>query len=156
MGEKFTVRLWEPIQAHKSLADAWIYAKQWILAGHRLILEIRPETRSDRQNKLLHALFRDVARQAEWMGKKHTAAAWKVLFISGHSVATKSGAEMVPGIEGEFVNIRESSAKMSIQRMNSLIEYVIAYAVSNGVELRDSRQWMDHETWAILDNKDCR
>jgi len=153
MGGKFTVRLWEPIQAHKTLADAWRYVKQWILAGHRLILEIRLETRSDRQNKLLHALFSDVAKQADWLGKKRTAAEWKVLFISGHSVATKSGAEMMPGLEGEFVNIRESSAKMSVPRMNSLIEYVIAYAVSNGVELRDSRQWMefDQEIGDILE-----
>lgn len=49
MTDKLTVRLWEPTQAHAALADAWRHVKQWILAGHRLILEIRPETRSDRQ-----------------------------------------------------------------------------------------------------------
>lgn len=153
MAEKLTIRLWEIAQAHTALTDAWRHVKQWLLAGNRLILEIRPEKRSDRQNKLLHALFGDVSRQAEWLGKRRTPGEWKVLFISGHSVATKSGAEMVPGIEGEFVNIRESSAGMSIPRMTSLIEYVIAYAVSNGVELRDARQWMDvdPETGELLE-----
>ncbi len=153
MTDKLTVRLWEPTQAHAALADAWRHVKQWILAGHRLILEIRPETRSDRQNKLLHALFGDVSKQSEWMGKRRTPAEWKVLFISGHAVITKSGAELLPGLEGEFVNIRESSAKMGVRRMNSLIEYVMAFAVSNGVELSESKQWMevDQETGEILE-----
>ena len=46
-------------------------------------------------------------------------------------------ADVVPGLEGEFVNIRESSAQMSISRMASLIEYVTAYGVANGVKFND-------------------
>ena len=102
---------------------------------HRLILEIRPETRSDRQNKLLHALFGDVSKQSEWMGKRRTPAEWKVLFISGHAVITKSGAELLPGLEGEFVNIRESTALMSKKRGASLIEYSVAFCAMQGIEL---------------------
>lgn len=113
------------------------------MAGHRLVLEIRPETRSDRQNRLLHALFSDVSRQVEWMGKKRTPAEWKVIFVSGHSVATKSGAEIVPGLEGEFCNIRESTAHMTKARLSSLLEYVMAWCVANDVELRESAQWME-------------
>lgn len=153
MTDKLTVRLWEPTQAHAALADAWRHVKQWILAGHRLILEIRPETRSDRQNKLLHALFGDVSKQSEWMGKRRTPAEWKVLFISGHAVITKSGAELLPGLEQEFVNIRESSARMSKSRLSSLIEYILAWGANNGVEWNDARQWMevDQETGEILE-----
>ena len=44
---------------------------------------------------------------------------------------------MVPGLEGEFVNIRESTALMSIKRGSSLIEYATAFALSNGVTLND-------------------
>ena len=61
----------------------------------------------------------------------------KVLFISGHAIATNQKADVVPGLEGEFVNIRESSAKMSVSRMASLIEYVTAYGVANGVKFND-------------------
>ena len=49
----------------------------------------------------------------------------------------ESKADVVPGLEGEFVNIRESSAKMSVSRMASLIEYVTAYGVANGVKFND-------------------
>lgn len=149
--DTFAIRLWEPVQAWQAITKAWAWAKSMLMAGHRLNVEIRPETRSSAQNRLLHALFGDISRQAEWMGKKRSAAEWKVLFVSGHSVATKAGAELVPGLEGEFCNIRESTARMSKSRLSSLVEYVIAWATLNGVELQESRQWMvDPETGEVL------
>ena len=114
-----------------------------------MVLEVRPETRSDRQNRLLHALFGDVAKQVEWMGKKRTAGEWKLLFVSGHAVATKQGADLVPGLEGEFLNLRESTARMGKARMASLLDYVMSWAVEHGVELREARQWVDEETGEI-------
>ena len=60
-------------------------------------------------------------------GKPRSAAQWKVLLVSGHAVATKNEAEIVPGLEGEFVNLRESTALMSVKRSSSLIEYATAY-----------------------------
>lgn len=148
----FAMRLWEPVQAWQAIQKGWMWAKSMLMAGHRLTVEIRPETRSSKQNRLLHALFADVSRQAEWMGKRRTQAEWKVLFVSGHSVATKAGADIVPGLEGEWCNIRESTARMSKARLASLIEYVTAWAVQNGVELQESQQWMIYlETDEILE-----
>jgi hypothetical protein len=136
MTEKLSVRLWEVTQAHAALTDRlWPAIKAQLTAGHRMIVELRPETRSDDQNRKLHATFGEVAQQAEWMGKKLAPEQWKVLFVSGHSVATKQGAEMVPGLEGEFVNIRESTAHMSKARLSSLLEYVMAWCAENDVEL---------------------
>jgi hypothetical protein len=101
--------------------------------GHVLVLQ--EQTRSLPQNALLHHLFGIAAKQATFHGRKLTAAQWKTLFISGHAIATGIGAEMIPGIEGEFCNIRESSAKMGVRRMNSLIEYITAWLVSNDIPL---------------------
>ena len=149
--DRLTMRLFEPVQAHIAIERAWKHAKGWLVSGGgRLVLEVRPETRSDQQNRLLHALFADVARQAEWMGKKRTAIEWKLLFVSGHAVATKHGADLVPGLEGEFLNLRESTARMSKARMASLLEYVMAWAVDHGVELREAGQWVDTETGEII------
>lgn len=148
--DKLVMRLHNAQQAHGAIERAWRHAKGWLCAGGgRLVLEVRPETRSDQQNKLLHALFGDVAKQALWMGKKRTALEWKLLFVSGHSVATKEGADLVPGLEGEFLNLRESTARMSKARMASLLEYVMAWAVDHGVELQDAREWIDEETGEI-------
>lgn len=91
------------------------------------MVKIAPPTRNLEQNAKLHAIFSDAAKHRLYAGQKLTAEQWKVLFISGHAIATGLGAQMVPGLENEFVNIRESSASMSVARMSSLIEYANAY-----------------------------
>ena len=85
------------------------------------------------------------------MGQKRTALEWKLLFVSGHSVATKQGADLVPGLEGEFLNLRESTARMGKARMASLLDYVMSWAIDHGVELREARQWADAETGEVLE-----
>ena len=148
---RLVMRLYNAQQGHQAIQQAWAHAKGYLVAsGGPMVLEVRPETRSDRQNRLLHALFADVAAQALWMGQKRTPAEWKVLFVSGHSVATKQGAELVPGLEGEFLNLRESTARMGKARMASLLDYVTAWAVQHGVELREARQWVDAATGEIM------
>jgi hypothetical protein len=98
----------------------------------QLMVEIREKTRNDEQNKRFHAMCGDVSAQLTYMGKKISPAAWKVLFISGHAIATGEGAEIVPGLEGEFCNIRESSAKMSVKRMASSVSYTHLTLPTNG------------------------
>ena len=111
-------------------------------------VEIKPRTRSTDQNALLHALFGEVAKRATWGGRKMTAAQWKVLFISGHAQATGLGSDMVPGLEGEFVNVRESSAQMSVARMTSLIEYILAWCAENEIDTHQARILHGHEVAA--------
>lgn len=97
---------------------------------------IGESTRTLAQNAKFHELCTDVSKSgAKWAGKTRDAAAWKVLFVSGHSIATGQGAEMVPGLENEFVNLRESTARMSKSRASSLIEYVIAWCAENNVRI---------------------
>lgn len=101
-------------------------------------VSVEPPKRTGDQNAKFHALCSDIARSGfEWMGKARTATQWKVLLVSGHAVATKEGSEVVPGIEGEFVNIRESTAQMSVKRGASLIEYTLAFCAAHGIEIRD-------------------
>jgi hypothetical protein len=95
------------------------------------------ETRTLDQNARFHAMVDDVARQAEYMGRKLPPESWKVLFVSGHSIATKQGGEVLPGMEGEFVAIRESTARMGKKRASSLIEYLNAWCAQNGIVLQD-------------------
>ena len=121
-------------QGHSALMALWQQAKAHLMAGQPMCIELKEKTRSAEASAKFHAMCADFARSGiEWAGKKRTAMEWKVLLISGHSIATKQGAEMVPGLENEFVNIRESSARMSIARMNSLIEYTYATGVELGV-----------------------
>ncbi|MBK8667901.1 MAG: recombination protein NinB [Burkholderiales bacterium] len=142
MPDRFTARLWSAQQGHQAVEAAWGYAKPLLLAEHRLVLEVRPENRSLDQNAHFHALCVDIARSGiEWFGKPRKAEEWKVLLVSGHAKATKQEADVVPGLEGELVNLRESTARMSRARASSLIEYTLAFCAEHGVALRDARQW---------------
>ena len=111
-----------------------------INAEHPWVVEIKTVTRSLEQNAKFHAICGDFAEQGTYMGRQLSLAQWKVLFISGHAKATGLGADVVPGLEGEFVNLRESSAQMSVSRMASVIEYVIAYAADQGIPLSDFKE----------------
>ncbi len=104
--------------------------------GH--LVRITEPTRSLDQSARFHAICGDISKAGiQWVGKPRTAAQWKVLLVSGHAVATGEGAEVIPGLEGEFINIRESTALMSKKRGSSLIEYATAFAASNGVKIRE-------------------
>lgn len=104
--------------AHRQIDDApdgWMW-------------EVCEPKRNLEQSAKFHAICNDAAKSGmEWAGKRRTAEQWKVLFVSGHAVATKLGADMVPGLEGEFCNLRESTAAMSGKRISSLIEYAQAW-----------------------------
>lgn len=104
-----------------------------------ITIRISDYKRNIDQNAKFHAMLGDIARQVTWCGKQLKPEQWKVLLISGHAVATKQEAEAVPGLEGEYVNIRESSAEMSVGRMASLIEYTTAWAISQNVRFTDRR-----------------
>lgn len=77
------------------------------------------------QNSKFHVLCSDM-NGASWYGKARNADEWKALFVSGHTIATGGSAEVVPGLESEFVSIRESTSRMSKSRSSSLIEYTLA------------------------------
>lgn len=102
-------------------------------------VEVKPTKRTDDQNRRFHAMVGDIARSGlPWAGKPRSATQWKVLLVSGHATATKDGSgDIVPGLESEFVNLRESTALMSIRRGASLIDYTQAFGDMHEVEWTD-------------------
>ena len=100
------------------------------------VVIVQDPTRTLDQNAKFHAMCSDVAKSGVlWMGRQLSAAQWKVMFVSGHAIATGVGADILPGLEGEFVNVRESTARMSKKRGASLIEYVLAWCAENEILL---------------------
>jgi hypothetical protein len=126
-----------PQQAKQVVDRAWMEViKPMTFAGHRMVLEVKEATRSLEQNAKFHALCDDIAKSGhKWLGKARTAAQWKVLLVSGHAVATGEGSDIMAGLEGEFINLRESTALMSVKRGSSLIEYTLAYCAQNEIRL---------------------
>lgn len=110
-------------------------------AGDYSRVTISAPQRSLDQNAMLHAILTDLSRSGmKWAGKARTVDEWKALVVSGHAVATGAGGEVIPGLEAEFVSIRESTAGMSVARASSLIEYVLAFCHSNGIPLTETHK----------------
>ena len=97
--------------------------------GHCVV--VHEPTRSIEQNSLLHGLLQHLEGR-EWAGKRRTMEEWKVLMISAHAAAQGRPNEVVTGLEGELVNVRESSAHMSPGRLSSLVEYIQAWMNTEG------------------------
>ena len=102
-----------------------------------LIVRITPMTRTLEQNSKLHAMLSDISKQCEFQGKKRDIDTWKAIFVSAHKIATGGQAEMAIGLEGEVINLRESTAQMSVKRLASLITYIEAWGIQNGVHFND-------------------
>ena len=132
------------ILAHDTARRRAIECVQGAPEGWRIT--VMPPKRTDEQNAHFHAMVSDIARSGiEWAGKRRTAIQWKVLLVSGHAKATSEEFEIVPGIEGEFVNVRESTAQMSVRRGASLIEYTRAFGDMHGVH------WSEPKNGAIYE-----
>ena len=110
-------------------------------AAPESVITVTSRTRSNEQNAKLHAMLSDLAASpVTWAGKRRTMDEWKVLIISAHAVATDGQGEVIPGIENEFVAIRESSASMSVGRCASLIEYLQAFGDQHGVVWQETER----------------
>ena len=130
--------VYNPQQLPAAILNLEREAKAHLMAGRRVIIKADEETRRDGQNRKFHAICGYLEKSGlKWMGKPRSAAQWKVLLVSGHAVATKEEAEVIPGLEGEFINVRESTALMSVRRGASLIEYALAFCALHKVPTID-------------------
>lgn len=106
-----------------------------------LVVKIQPITRTLEQNAKLHAMLTDISKQCEFNGQPRDVDTWKSIMVSAHKIATGGKAEMAIGLEGEVINLRESTAQMSVGRLASLIEYVQAFCDLNDVRLSEKRNY---------------
>lgn len=138
MTDGLTLSLWEPTQAHKAIESAWRYIKAATMAGHRLVLTVKPETRSTAQNAMLHAMLQDVADQVPWAGKKRDVTTWKRLMTAAWLRARGDQVVILPAIDGHGVDIIfERTSRMTKAQVSELCDFIGAWAVERGVEFSE-------------------
>ena len=106
----------------------WPQLKGALIAGQRMVLEIKPATRSLEQNARLWAMLSDISRQVDWYGRKLTPDDWKHVF----SAALKK-QDVVPGLDGGFVVLGLSTSKMTKAEMCDLQTLMEAFGAEKGV-----------------------
>ena len=133
MAERLTIPLYDAQQGRQAIQTAWTYAKAWLMAGHRLTLEIRPEKRSDAQNRRLWAMLRDISQQVDWHGSKLSDDEWKDVFT-----AALKRQKVVPGLDGGFVVCGQRTSRMTKAEMAELQDLIEAFGAQHEVRFSAS------------------
>lgn len=138
MSNSISVRCWEPVQAHKALLSIiWPQLKAMLLAGNRMVVTVKPETRSLAENAMLHAILTEIAAQVEWAGQKRDAEVWKRLLTAAWLRARGEGVEILPALDGHGVDVvfRRTSS-LTRGECAELIDFIQCWASENGVKFK--------------------
>lgn len=126
-----TLQLYNPQQAHVVLADLWPLIKATLTAGKRLQLTVKPEKRSQAQNRRYwgQGVLAQIAAQAVVGGKLYSAESWHEQFKRQFI-----GVEELPS--GEVIG--KSSTGLSKAEFCDFCTQVEAYAATElGVRFVD-------------------
>lgn len=95
------------------------------------------ERRNGEQNKLLHAVLSDIARQVEWHGQKFSVDVWKRLCTAAWLRENNQKPMMVPALDGYGVDvIFERTSRLSKKQCAELTEWCLAFGAEHGVEFQ--------------------
>jgi len=90
------------------------------------------------QNDKLHAVLQDIAEQKQWAGQHLDLEDWKRLLTAAWERATGGHIRMYPAVDGHGMDVLyRRTSRMNKAEMIELIEYITAWAVDNGIQLRD-------------------
>lgn len=132
------VACYNPQQAHAAMTrQIWPQLKAMLTAGHRMVLTLKPETRSLAQNARLWAMLTDISHQVDWYGRKLSPEEWKHVFS-----ASLKKQDVVPGLDGGFVVLGLSTSKMTKAEMSDLQMLMEAFGAQQGVKF-SAPDWAD-------------
>lgn len=132
--DRTSIALFNPVQAHKVLADLWMRIKAETFAGNRLVIEVKDETRRTAQNNLLHSSLADIAKQVEWHGKKLHIDVWKRLCTAAWLREEGASVEMIPALDGKgFDIVYAPTSKLTVRECASLTDWIHAFGDEHGV-----------------------
>lgn len=147
-----------PVQATTALQSLYRdHIKAQTMAGHKLRLVLKPETRRDGQNAHFHALIGDIAKQDQLYGKKLDAESWKRLLIDAFKHETKDDPDLaqewakfgelqlLPALNhAGFVAVGEQSRTFTMRLASAFIEWLNAYAAERGITLHAPKSWGEY------------
>lgn len=129
MSESLTIELHNRQQAHQIIRDRLFpYLGANLQAERRLVLTVKPSTRSLEQNARMWAMLTEISEQVEWYGHRLTADEWKDVFS-----AAMNRAKVVPGLDGGFVVCGQSTSKMTRAEMSEMQTLMEAFGAERGV-----------------------
>lgn len=150
MTQRMTVTMWNAQQGHTQLLAVWLQAKAMLTAGHRMVLELRPISKSRDQEKKYHAMFGEVASQAQHLGSTWAAEDWKRLLLDKFARETgRTHGKVIPNLDKTgVVEVGIPSRKFTKADASEFVEWLHAWGAENGVTYSD-QFLIDQETGEI-------
>ena len=104
------------------------------MAPEGYVVTIREPSRTLEQNAALHRLLACIVKsKAIWAGQEWDIDSWRAIFASAFAKAENIPVQTIPGIEGEFVALRRSTARMSKKELSGMIDYIEAWCAQNNI-----------------------
>ena len=137
MSESITIELSNRQQAWTAInGQLFPFLKSVLQGGHRWLLTVKPETRSQAQNRLLWPILTEFSKQLDWSINGHMVKMdpedWKdVLSAAFHGESVR----LAMGLNGGVVLLGQRTSKFSKAKFSEFIEFLFATAADRGVEL---------------------
>lgn len=130
MSESLTIELHNRQQAWAAMeARLFPFLKLALQADRQWVLSVKQATRSTEQNRRLWAMLNEISEQVDWYGQKMTPEDWKHIF----SAAVKK-QRAVPGLDGGFVVLGQSTSRMTKAEMSDMQTLMEAFGAERGVK----------------------
>ena len=156
MSERLTMPLWEPVQAHKAITHIYNTAKPYLMAGHRMVAKLEPETRRDNHNRHFHSLIGQIAQQmGERVPDLADAEDAKRILISAFRIDTRNDSDLAGewakfgdirmgrGLRGEVVLMGIQSRDFTIKLARAFIAWLEAFGAEHGVVFKAPKGGFD-------------
>jgi hypothetical protein len=146
------ITLINPTQAHTALTAIYRdQIKPLTMAGHRLRLVLKQETRRDGQNAHFHAMISDIAEQIGGdLADKDDA---KRILLSAFRIDTLRDFEdewrkfgdlrIGRGLRGETVLMGNQTRDLSVKLAAAFIEWLNAFGVEHNIRFKAPKSWGD-------------
>jgi hypothetical protein len=127
-------------QASALMQSLWPKVKAALAAGRKLTLEVKDASRSDEQNRKYHAIFGDIAKQAEHCGSKWDAEDWKRMLVWQYCKEKQIEAgKVVPSLDMTgIVQLGQQTRKFTKEQASEFVEFLLAWCANNGIELKET------------------
>lgn len=93
------------------------------------VVKVTEPTRNLEQNAALWAKLEEVSNSVEWDGNKLTPEEWKTVFT-----AALKKEKVVPGINGGFVVLGQSTSRMGKSEFSDLLELINSFMAEQRIK----------------------
>jgi hypothetical protein len=137
MSESLTIELHNRQQAWAAIkAQVFPFLTASMQASKRFILTIKPETRSQSQNRLMWPILTEFTKQLDWPINGHMVKMdpddWKDVLTAAFKRET---VRLAMGLDGGVVMLGQRTSKFTKAEFSEWIEFLYATAAARGVKL---------------------